>query len=320
MVDPPPYTTVVQAMAFLDNVGRSRDNIAHAGTDMAFFEGKVRSNFASRSVMQSAVELLVYVWPSCVPWGSTPPSWNVVRYLICCAVSGVGHYYGEDALRQSDNLRLACAVADDARVAILAAVEQTLFARPGFKDSGYRYGGGPDTPDGRWCAYRSACVHLVVRTKALIVAQWEARVQFEAWESGQTGPAVFAAACGGFPLSKGLIKLVLGYAPADEEILRKAMGGMHRHAMGEKKTSRSSPPVDEAIEAADIARTELYASARDVWEKLVIFSEGGGELPHPVEITLARGRLGGAVAHLVKLAKERDHLLEHQYVQTGYRR
>ena len=311
MVEPPPYTTELQAMAFLHNVGRSLDDIAHAGTDMAFFERNVRSSFASRSVMQRAVELLVYVWPSCVPWGSTPPSWNVVRTLIRCAVSGVGHYYGEDALRQSDNLRLACAVADDARVAILAAVEQTLFARPGFNET--------DTPDGRWCAYRSACVHLVDRTKALIVAQWEARVQFEAWESDQTGPAVFAAACGGFPLSRGLMPFVLGYVPADEEILRKAMGGMHRHAMGGKKT-RSSPPVDEAIEAADIARTELYASVRDAWEKLVVFSEGGGELPYPVEITLARGRLGGAVAHLVKLAKERDHLLEHQYVQTGYRR
>ena len=285
MVEPPPYTTELQARAFLHNVGRSLDDIAHAGTDMAFFERNVRSSFASRSVMQSAVELLVYVWPSCVPWGSTPPSWNAVRTLIRCAVSGVGHYYGEDALRQSDNLRLACALADDARVAILAAVEQTLFARPGFKDSGYRYGGGPDTPDGKRRAYTSTCVHLVERTKVLIVAQSEAAVQFEAWELGRAGPAVFAAACGGYPLAPHIIKLALGYSPANEEILLKAMRGMHIHAMGGRKT-RSSPPVDQAIEAADIARTEFYASVRDLWEKLVVYLRRGGKLPYPVEVTL----------------------------------
>ena len=56
MVEPPPYTTELQARAFLHNVGRSLDDIAHAGADMAFFERNVRSSFASRSVMQRAVE------------------------------------------------------------------------------------------------------------------------------------------------------------------------------------------------------------------------------------------------------------------------
>ena len=147
-------------MAVLRDVGFSFEDIATAGTDMDFFKENVRffdlnSSEQQRQqleVMQCAVELLKYVWPSCVPWGSEAPSLNVVRSLICGAVSGLGHYYGEDALRESENLRRACAAAEDARFAILAAVKKTLVARPGFNDSGYRKGGAPgfnDTTDGK---------------------------------------------------------------------------------------------------------------------------------------------------------------------------
>ena len=296
MVGPPRHTTHRQAMAVLQDMGLSLEDIATAGTDMDFFKDNVRIfDLNTRSmrrqhrqqleVMQRAVELLKYVWPSCVPWGSVAPSLNVVRSLICDAVSGVGHDYGEVALRQSDNLRRACAAAEDARVAILAAVEQTLVARPGFNDSGYRKGGAPgfnDTTDVKWRAYTLACVHVGVRTLSRAnqgpdrgAVGGASAVRCVGFGAGR--PAVFAAACGSYPLAPNLIKLALGYSAFNEEGLLKAMRGMHRHAMEWRKT-RSSPPVNQAIEAADIARTEFYASVRDFWEKLVVYVTRGGEL------------------------------------------
>jgi hypothetical protein len=315
-------------MAVLQDMGLSLEDIATAGTDMDFFKDNVRFfDLNTRSmrrqhrqqleVMQRAVELLKYVWPSCVPWGSVAPSLNVVRSLICDAVSGVGHDYGEVALRQSDNLRRACAAAEDARVAILAAVEQTLVARPGFNDSGYRKGGAPgfnDTTDVKWRAYTLACVHLVARTKALIVAQSEARVQFEAWELGQAGPAVFATACGGYPLEHFVIEMALLYSPADEEGLLKAVRGMHRHATEAVAQTMSSPFFNvlpnHAIVHADIARTEFYASVRDLWEKLIVHTMAlRKDDAWPVELTLASARFKEAVPQLVKLAEWRNRAL-----------
>ena len=242
MMRGPRHISPRQAMAALRDFGLSFENIATAGTDMDFFKENVRfldlnSSEQQRQqleVMQCAVELLKYVWASCVPSGSEAPSLNVVRSLICNAVSGVGICYVKVALRECENLRRACAAAEEARFATLDAVKKTLVARPGFKDSEFRKGGAPgfnDTTDVKWRAYTLACVHLVARTKALIVALSEAQVQYEAWGAGQAGPTVFAAACGGYPLDKTHLEITLFCAPAvNEETLLKAMRGMHRHA------------------------------------------------------------------------------------------
>lgn len=333
-VTQPPFLSLKSAYTWLHTLGASRQDIASAEKDEFFFSKNfvpkgsdvildistgtsapwTPSTINQLKVLQQAVELLHHVWNSAMPAGSEQLSYNVVRSIICYAVSGVFECCGEDVLNLSAKLRGAYETAEVARWVLLSAVAATIDARPGYGE-GELLGEGWDDAQlaaavAEWKVYKTLCHRLILATKELIVAQSEARVQFDASSAGLDGPAA-AVPCGGYPVRQHFITQACRRAGVSEADLVAVMSGMHRRALTPERPTRSSTAVHAAIDAADIARTEFYASVREVGEKNDRFLEVQCKILLD-DYYEALSTCGNAVAQLVKLARVRESLLDEQ--------